>query len=215
MNINCCPFCQTLMVPEEVEERSVYSIDGETEDRYKVLQCVVCSKLYFAVFDENNSSEINPNELYPSNLAGQHIKIDDKIRELSPRFFTIYNQSEVARQNNLNELVGSGLRKALEFLIKDYAILNNPSQKEDIEKDTLSNVINNRIANADIKDLANRVNWLGSDHTHYLSVYPEYNVDDLSFCISVVMEEVRHDLNKRQIREIDKRSHKPKSKSRQ
>jgi len=40
-------------------------------------------------------------------------------------------------QQDLKEICGVGYRKALEFLIKDYVILNHDDEKEKIEKNSL------------------------------------------------------------------------------
>lgn len=34
---------------------------------------------------------------------------------------------------NLSQIVGIGIRKSLEFLVKDFAVYKNPSQSEEIK----------------------------------------------------------------------------------
>ena len=48
--------------------------------------------------------------------------LSDIISELSPNFCEIYNQAYIAEQTNLMQICGTGYRKSLEFLIKDYLI---------------------------------------------------------------------------------------------
>ena len=45
----------------------------------------------------------------------------EEIEKISPAFVNIYNQAYAAEQLQLDEISGVGYRKALEFLIKDYA----------------------------------------------------------------------------------------------
>ena len=68
-------------------------------------------------------------------------------------------------------LAGMGYRKALEFLIKDYLIKNNPDTEEGIKKKMLSTCIEEHIVNDKIKMLAKKTNWLGNDETHFLRRY--------------------------------------------
>ena len=100
------------------------------------------------------------------------------IKKISPQFSIIYNQAYFAEQNNLNQITGVGFRKALEFLIKDYAIKNNSSEEESIKKAPLMQVINKYIDDLNIKNVATRAVWLGNDETHYIRVWED---KDLSF----------------------------------
>ncbi len=51
----------------------------------------------------------------------------------------------VAEAIGLDQLEGIGLRKAMEFLVKDYAISKNPDQEEDIRSKFLGACINEYI----------------------------------------------------------------------
>lgn len=72
-----------------------------------------------------------------------------------------------------------GYRKALEFLIKDYAIKLNPDKSEKIKNISLSNCINDFINNERIKKLAKASAWLGNDETHYCRKHDEYDLKSL------------------------------------
>lgn len=51
-----------------------------------------------------------------------------EIKDLSPNFVKIYHQAEQAENTGLSDICGLGYRKALEFLVKDYAIAFNPTE---------------------------------------------------------------------------------------
>ena len=90
------------------------------------------------------------------------------ISELSPNFCEIYNQAYIAEQTNLMQICGTGYRKSLEFLIKDYLISTLPEdQHEAIKNKFLNNCIRDNISNINIKTVASRAVWLGNDETHY------------------------------------------------
>ncbi|MEK0405122.1 hypothetical protein WNX62_16005, partial [Lactiplantibacillus plantarum] len=50
-----------------------------------------------------------------------------QISDISPRFVSVYTQSFKAERIGLAELAGMGYRKALEMLVKDYAIHKFPN----------------------------------------------------------------------------------------
>jgi hypothetical protein len=56
----------------------------------------------------------------------------NNITEISPNFVDIYNQAIAAETHQLNQLVGIGLRKALEFLVKDFARTENSEKENEI-----------------------------------------------------------------------------------
>lgn len=55
--------------------------------------------------------------MYPKDIV-----FSDIINEISPGFVKIYNQAHEAEIRLLDDIVGGGYRKALEFLIKDICI---------------------------------------------------------------------------------------------
>ena len=105
------------------------------------------------------------------------------IKTISPQFSIIYNQAYFAEQNKLHQITGVGYRKALEFLIKDYAIKNNPSEEESIKKELLMKVITEYIDDSNIKNVAKRAVWLGNDETHYIRKWED---KDLSFLTKLI-----------------------------
>lgn len=92
---------------------------------------------------------------------------NERLASLSPRFVKIYNQALAAESSQLDEIAGMGYRKALEFLVKDYAIHINPDEEEEIKKKKLSACIKNYIGVKRIVDLAEKSAWIGNDETHY------------------------------------------------
>ena len=97
----------------------------------------------------------------------------------------IYNQAFAAEQQNLTEICGVGYRKALEFLIKDFAIKNTPDKKEEIEKKLLGKCIADYIDDNRIKSVAKRAVWLGNDETHYVRKWEGKNLSDMKKLIDL------------------------------
>jgi len=114
--------------------------------------------------------------------------------KLSPRFCEIYNQALEAEENELDELSGPGYRKALEFLVKDFAISRNPESIENIKDIDLSRCINQFIENRRIKTLAEKCAWIGNDLTHYTRKHEDLTIDDLKILIGVAVSFIDSEL---------------------
>ena len=80
-----------------------------------------------------------------------------------------------------------GYRKALEFLIKDYAILKHADKKEIIEKSQLSKVIADYVNDVNIKSVSKRAVWLGNDETHYVRKWEGKNLTDMKRLIDLTV----------------------------
>ena len=109
------------------------------------------------------------------------------IQELSGNFCKIYNQAYEAEKRNLLEICGAGYRRALEFLIKDYAIKKNEKDKEKISRMFLSSCINEYIDEGRIKSCAERAAWLGNDEVHYYRTWEDKDLKDLKNLIELTV----------------------------
>ena len=119
------------------------------------------------------------------NLIGK--EFSETIKSISENFIIIYNQAFSAEQQNLTEICGEGYRKSLEFLIKDYAIHNKPTEKEKIEKKLLGPCIADYVDDNRIKTVAKRAVWLGNDETHYVRKWEGKNLEDLKKLIELTV----------------------------
>ena len=110
---------------------------------------------------------------------------DQYIENLSPSFCTLWNQSYQAEQSGLKDICGSGYRKALEFLIKDYLISQNPSKQDNYRSKFLGSCIRDDIEDPRIKACAERAAWLGNDEVHYYKKWKAKDVKDLKTLIEL------------------------------
>ena len=115
--------------------------------------------------------------MYPS--PPLDVDIEPELAGVSKTFAEIYQQARVAELQGLNHLVSMSLRKALEFLIKDYLIYKTPELADTIRGELLGSCINNHVSNELIKESARRANWLANDETHYTRKYEERDLKDL------------------------------------
>ena len=110
-------------------------------------------------------------------------------------FIKTYLQSLEAESYGLDELAGMGYRKAIEYLVKDWAIQNNPDDKEDVEKSWLGAVIKKHYK-GDLKDILERATWLGNDQAHYNKLFEEFDIDVLKELIDLIMVELDREYKK-------------------
>lgn len=166
---NECPRCHSGVLPTELF--AFKYVDGEhMEMAHVVFRCPMCEKLFSTEYLINEYGDsLMTIGSYP--ITHKVEDFSEEIKQLSPKFCQIYNETSFAENENLNEIAGMGYRKSLEFLIKDFAIRNNPSKKEDITKSWLDQCINNYIDDNRIKNLAKKASWLGNDESHFLRRY--------------------------------------------
>jgi hypothetical protein len=84
------------------------------------------------------------------------------------------------------QICGCGYRKALEFLIKDYAKLRNAGKDTAIESAPLGPCIDTYVSDVRIRDIAKRATWLGNDETHYKRRWADKDLNDLKNLIRLV-----------------------------
>lgn len=124
-----------------------------------------------------------PNSFVPTSFS-------DEILKISSRFGRIYGQAEEADSYGLQEVSGPGFRKALEFLIKDYAIALNPSKDESIRKGHLGAVISTYLGKTKVEVVAKRAAWIGNDETHYERKWENKDLSDLKSLIDLTVHHI-------------------------
>ncbi|CEP44295.1 DUF4145 domain-containing protein [Paraclostridium sordellii] len=163
---------------------------GEEEHLAIIYTCPVCKEMiivkyryYFGSF--TRSVGWNLESIYPYNEG--KAEFDDSIKSLSENFCNIYNQAKIAENLGLNEICGIGYRKALEFLIKDYAKSEHPDEGEEIEKKLLKKCIDKYIEHPEIKACATGATYLGNDETHYIRKWIDKDIKDLKLLIQLTL----------------------------
>lgn len=187
-----CPLCHKLLTPKALTG-CVYSNDTKTFVSVLYV-CNGCRSAFMATF-ELSSGAINNLEAYYSAkhfIECAPIKyteqvFDKSISSLSQQFVKIYNQALAAETSGLDEIAGIGYRKALEFLIKDFAIHEHPDDTEDIKKMLLSPCIQKYIDNDRIKTLAERSVWIGNDEAHYIRKQEDRDISDMKAFIKATV----------------------------
>jgi hypothetical protein len=178
---NDCPYCHKSITPR-------YLVNNTSNHGLEIIfKCpnIECGKAIIGYYDEIGGD----NFIFNNCNIGEVIetKFKEEIQSLSPIFVKVFNEASFAEQHHLTEICGVGYRKALEFLVKDYLIKNNPTKEERIKKLFLGNCIQEFVTDTKIKIVAERATWLGNDETHYVKVWEDKTLTDLKKLIELTL----------------------------
>ena len=188
--VRTCPICHHAAKPNILQ---AYAL-GDDEKISVVYHCPACDNIFLATYsDPDDISDCHePIKLFfeeLENLAPQTpegISIPECVGTISPDFCEIYGQAAAAEAAGLDQVCGSGYRKALEFLVKDYLSGKYPEKEEEIKKNSLGNAIS-KIESPRIQTLAQRSSWLGNDETHYVRKHEDRDVSDMQRFIHAIL----------------------------
>ena len=182
-----CPTCHRAVHPKLVDMR--IALDKTTGQ--VVFQCThhQCQKLFLASYalTGQNAGRIEYKYMSSAPITPTHHAFPQVIQSVSPTFCAIYGQVEHAESQDLDQLVGIGLRKALEFLVKDFAQAENPGSVDAIQKSQLGPCIDKYLDDQNIKQCAKRAAWLGNDETHYVRRWENKDIQDLKLLVRLTV----------------------------
>ena len=152
-----------------------------------------CLKSFIAIYDLDRGRTTSPSVQHFQlkrcvPVEPQASGVADEITALSPSFVKIYAQAQTAQDHGLDEIAGPGFRKALEFLVKDYAISlqTDDNAKDEIKKIQLGSVTAKYLPGDKLPVVSKRAAWLGNDETHYERRWVGKDLEDLKKLISAV-----------------------------
>lgn len=177
--VDTCPHCNKGILANYINHSII------DKELVVIYTCPICNGVIIAKYMRFGNGVYYISNKYPSD---KNTKVfDDTIKNISQSFCTIYNQAKEAENINLNEICGIGYRKALEFLIKDYAKLEYPEKVDSIESKPLKFCIDNYIDNLQIKECATMATYLGNDETHYSKKWINKDINDLKQLIDLTL----------------------------
>jgi len=182
--VDFCPHCHNKITPHIL---AAFLCDVNFETLNITIRCpnLECQEIFMAEYLTDSGYQFYLHKLIGGNI---HVhRFEAHINDISPNFSKIFNEALSAQNSGLTEISGGGFRKALEFLIKDYAIFHNPGDKESIIQSSLGKVIAKYIEDPRIKDVSKRAAWLGNDEAHYYRVWEGKTTVDIKRLIELTV----------------------------
>ena len=200
-----CPRCHRAIHPKH----SSVSFTRERNTSQTVFRCVHhgCQELFIGnyadTFSKTNLGKLIFTLKSITPISAKSSDFPHTVQAISPSFVEIHNQAIVAESHNLSQLVGVGLRKSLEFLIKDFALSEHPEQADKIRDMLLGPCITQYVSEPNIKECARRAAWLGNDETHYTRRWENKDIDDLKLLVRLTVNWIDNSiLTKKYIHEM-------------
>lgn len=171
-----CPLCHFGMYLSQYGWRNFHDwlyADQRNFNIFSVYVCPHCHRGFvvvhkMAVLDEGDGVCVVKEE---SQAVYPHIvklpDIDDAVRSISPKFYDIYQQCLTEKANGLYDLYGMGFRKAVEYLVTDFAIKMHPEENDKIISMSLHNRIEKYISDDDVRETLLACKLLGNNEVHY------------------------------------------------
>lgn len=171
-----CPHCGKAIEPKLLS--SDFYKDQYLHILYLTLFCPACKSSWVDTYNYDEGYDIaSPRDCHVFKEEPTSLSTD--IARLSPQGVRTYEQSLRAEYEGFDTLVGIGLRKSLEFILKDFLIALHPDEEENIRKNLLGKVITDYITDPVLLALAKSTAWLGNDETHYTKRHTDRDLQDL------------------------------------
>ncbi|WP_445080930.1 DUF4145 domain-containing protein [Lactococcus sp. KTH0-1S] len=189
-----CLYCHSIVgalhISEDYTRHQPMLYHDLSSDTYTMtVRCPVCKRHFTLEYDKE--FKMLENRLIPTPSKD----IPKDIADLSPDFKEIYIQAKLSEDYQLDRISGVSYRKALEFLVKDYAILKKPDKEDEIKKMFLGKVIENFLEDfPKIQTLAKASTWIGNDETHYERRHTDKNIEDLKRLLLATVNIISADL---------------------
>jgi len=192
MDPDHCPLCHYGVMPIRIGSSNMIRSRTEGDILQLIFLCPrsECQRVFIGIYLQNYSSRghcVVAQHILQNTVPYRAVKpnLPAEIQKISPDYVELLSQSEAAEAYELDQIAGVGYRKALEFLIKDYAIKKNPEKADEIKKSFLGVCINKFVNDKNVKECSKRAAWLGNDETHYIRKWKEKDVNDLKTLIKL------------------------------
>lgn len=226
-----CPHChyagqQVPLSGERVHLKRPHSLEHVL---YIPMKCPrhECGKPFFAMYEEPRFEH--------SHFAGHAYKLvaltpwtpikyhrQSAVSSISPSFYEIFDQAAAAEAYRLPLVAGAGYRKALEYLVKDYAAADARKRLQEArareDEPAVSAVtaeiegmlekplgdkhgVIAQIPDEKLQKVAERAAWLGNDEVHYTRKWTDKDINDLKTILGLVENIIVSDANYRDLLE--------------
>lgn len=209
-----CPICHYGIDLSQDAWINYHDMHSAEQSHFEIFSIHICPHCHRGFVVEHNMV-IKPNKkgdnesvvneesqtVYPHSTPD--LNIDEQIRKISPRFYDIYRQCLIAKNEGLSDLYGMGFRKALEQLVTDFAINKHLAEKDKILAMSLHNRIENYFRDSDAKTALMACKWLGNNETHYENCNTKEDVVLFEGLIEDTLYYIHRELREEKARDIN------------
>lgn len=188
-----CPICHKAGKPEYANGCIVRSFNKDEKPLlFTVWYCTNCKKYYVSLYHMiNGLKNVEKDSQYPYPKEVEENSIPQDIKDKYPDFTRIFSEACECERLGLLSIAGTGYRKALEFLVKDYLQQEQGLTKESIGECRLEKCCQ-KIEFEPIRKLSNAVTWLGNDETHYVVKHPEYDINEMKGFLDALISSIHN-----------------------
>lgn len=203
-----CPRCNAFI---SVPELSVYPYSDNfivgAGDKHQILykcnnpKCwtYIIEEWVYVPIDRIWTSEFTPYSYFPKRPLDFNFSQYPQISTISPLFINYYNQARHCDQLWYKDVAWPWYRKALEFLIKDFAISIVPNDTEKIKNMNLQLCIKTYLDNKILNSVSEKAYWVANDQTHYYTKWEDKDIETLKELIKLTIHHIESDIQSREI----------------
>jgi hypothetical protein len=122
------------------------------------------------------------------------VQLSREIQRVSERFARTFRQARAAEDYGWSQVAGCGYRKALEILVKDWAIDVLGHDPETVRVKPLKGAIESYCTSDRLKDFAQASRSLGNDETHWYKKYADKDVRNLRELLELAIRDFELEL---------------------
>lgn len=178
-----CPFCG---IGTDAPMSSAASLPYKTSSHIVVAsyQCTSCAQKFVVLYERNND-ELSYLDIWahPSGEA-----LPPCFEKISSRFVEVHKEAQAVELMGYTDLASMGYRKALEIIVKDFAINVLGEPEDTVSKKPLADAIGIYLHQDSLMKTADVVRILGNDHVHYQEKYPEFDFSLLEHYYSIFLQ---------------------------
>ncbi|MBN2781902.1 MAG: hypothetical protein JXQ66_01530 [Campylobacterales bacterium] len=141
-----CPICH-------YESEPIYK-SGTIINYHKIdiaFHCTNCHHMFIGKYKKLQTNKYTLVDTWPKTLRN----INFEIKDISPNFVKLYEESICAYDSELIQLAGIGLKKSLEILLKDFLLHLNQNDADVINKYTLEESMENFNKKINVIEISN------------------------------------------------------------
>lgn len=215
---NVCPYCNLgidMTSSAYINYSDMMSADQQRFNILSIYRCPICNRGFFVEhhmisrvaspgpYSDGTEYVEYSQFVFPTTINGDNTVTYDDIRNISPRFYDVYTQCLKAKNSGLSELYGMGFRKALEILVKDFAIFEKLDERCNIESASLHDCIEKYFKDSDAKTGLLACKWLGNNETHYVNPNDKDDLQLLSDLIEDTLYYIHRELRKQRAVQVN------------